>query len=425
MVIEKVKLENFRCFEHLEVPFHSKLNVLVGANGSGKTALLLALRRCLGTFIGQFSDIDTAEKQSMMHIAPEDVRFSHGQFAAKTSFACTVRAEGKVYQWSRTKEGRNGKTDSKGTKDVDKWVEKLEAQLHNPTKQYDLELPLVAYFSTDRVSGERKFVKTDKLFSSRMRGYFNALGKLTNTEYLKEWFKNRQLEKYQSKKSVALDLMQQVIKQIPGVVAIEYIVQPSDASLESDLYLAFQKDDRVEKIGFDYLSDGQKMLVVILADIAMRCLLLNPQLGKEANETAGVVLIDEVDLHLHPAWQRLVVPTLLNAFPNVQFFVATHSPQVISTTTPESLFILNNYTLHSSEYFTEGRDSNSILSEIFDVPPRPEAFARELGCFYNALERQAVDEAETILNQLTEKWGQLDSDIVRARMFYEDLLNDQ
>lgn len=428
MKIKSIEIANFRCFEHLKIDFHPKLNVLVGANASGKTALLLAVRRCLGTFIGQFSDIDTAEKQSIMHIAPEDVRFSGGEFAKTTSFACTVEVGNHEYHWARTKQGRSARTDSKDTKAVDAWVKKLEDKLRHPTEAYDLELPLVAYFSTDRVSGERRPSKSDKLFSSRMRGYFNALGQFTNTEYLKEWFKNRQLEKYQSGKkgSVALDLMQKVIKQIPGIENIEYIIQPSDSEMESDLYLTFkQGDGSITSIGFEYLSDGQKMFVTILADLVMRCLLLNPNMGREANETLGVVLIDEVDLHLHPGWQRLVIPALLNAFPNVQFFITTHSPQVLSEARKESVFILRNGGIEPSEgIFSEGRDSNSILHDIFGVDKRPQEYQADLNHFYRLLDEKNDKEALKILEKLETKWGNLDSDIVRANLYFQDLLDE-
>lgn len=431
MRLKSIELTNFRCFEHLNLDFQPHLNVFVGTNASGKTALLLALRRCLGTFIGQFSDIDSAEKQTIMHIAPEDVRFSgkNKGFAQTTSFACVVEDAGnQEYKWARTKQGRNGRTDSKDTKVVDTWVKKLEDKLRHGTGAYDLELPLVAYFSTDRVSGERKSSKTDKLFSSRMRGYFNALGQFTNTEYLKEWFKNRQLEKYQSgnKRSPALDLMQKVIKQIPGVENIEYIIKPSDDEMESDLYLTFKNEEgETEEIGYEYLSDGQKMFVTILADLTMRCLLLNPNMGKEANETSGVVLIDEVDLHLHPSWQRLVIPTLLKAFPNVQFFVTTHSPQVLSEAPKESVFILRNGEVLPSEgIFIEGRDSNSILQDIFGVEKRPKEEQGELDRFYHLLEQKDENAALRILKKLELKWGMYDVEIVRANLYFQDLLDE-
>lgn len=426
MHIKQIELVNFRCFEHLKLRCHRQLNVFVGVNASGKTALLLGLRRCLGTFVGQFSDIDTAEKQSIMHIAPEDVRFSNGAFASKTSFKCIVEIEGKEYEWNRTKEGRNGKTDSKGTKVVDSWVKNIEREIGHPTKTFDVLLPLVAYFSTDRGSRERRTSKSDRLFSSRMRGYFNALGQSTNVEYLKVWFKDRQLEKYQSnRKSTALDLMLKVIKRIPGVLNIEYIVQSSDSELESDLYLTIKKGDLEEKIGFEYLSDGQKMLVCILADIAMRCLLLNPQLNDKANETAGVVLIDEVDLHLHPSWQRLAVPALLEAFPCMQFFFTTHSPQVLSEVPKESVFILKNGNIAPPvNLFTEGRDSNSILYDIFGVEKRPQEEQNDLDRFYRLLDEKNEKEAWGILTKLEAKWGAYDTDIVRANLHYQDLLNE-
>jgi predicted ATP-binding protein involved in virulence len=175
---------------------------------------------------------------------------------------------------------------------------------------------------------------------------------------------------------------------------------------------------------YSMLSDGVRNLVAMISDLTMRCAVLNPWLSERVNDTRGVVLIDEVDLHLHPSWQRQVIPSLLEIFQNVQFFITTHSPQVISTVQRESVFILSNNEIKPVDQFTQGRDSNSVLVDIFDVLPRPAEAAHQLASFYGAIEKQDVETAEKMLHYLEEKWGDLDTDMVRARMFYEDLLND-
>ncbi|GEM_PF-1101505 len=374
MRIDKIEINNFRCFEHLALDFHPRLNVFVGANGGGKTSLLEAVRLCLGTFVGQFSDVDASEKQKF-YIRPEDVRFVRKQgsteFAEKTSFFCTAIANDKTFSWSREKIGRNGKTTSKNIREIEGLVSSLEEAIKHPADGPNTELPLIAYFSTDRVSADRKFQQKEKLFASRMRGYFNSLGDFTNIEYMKTWFKDRQLAKFQHPKRIepGLDLMQKVIKSIPGVSGIEYIVSPSDSPIESDLYLIY---DSGEEVGFDYLSDGTKMFVSILADIAMRCILLNPSQGFKANETAGIVLIDEVDLHLHPEWQRLVIPGLLNAFPNVQFFFTTHSPMTLVALEPyiadskPNIFLLSRNSATPLPQELLGT-ANNWLTEVFGL----------------------------------------------------------
>lgn len=423
MKIKKVVLENFRCFEQLKLEPDPQLNVFVGVNASGKTALLRGIKLCLGTYIGQFSDIDTSEKQKF-YISPEDVRIiqtpNGSEFASPTSFSCEVEFKKKNYSWSRKKEGRSGTNTSKA-KDigaVQEWVKKMEEDLKHPADGPDLVLPLVAYFSTDRVSGERKFQSKDKLFTSRMRGYFNSLGDFTNMEYLKEWFKNRQLAKFQHGESPSLDLMKEVVKRIPGVSDIEYIIAPSDSLEESDLYLKYTNGD---KFGFEYLSDGTKMFLAMLADIAMRCILLNPSKGATANKTPGVVMIDEVDLHLHPSWQRIVIQTLTGAFPNIQFFITTHSPQVLSEVPGKSVFILENFQISPKEIYTEGRDSNSILEDVFGYPELDEDSQMQVQTIYDQIDIGNADTAKKLLADFIKKRGENDREVVRMQSFIDFL----
>ena len=103
-----------------------------------------------------------------------------------------------------------------------------------------------------------------------------------------------------------------------------------------------------------------------MTDLARRLAIANPWLGENALEGEGIILIDEIDLHLHPQWQRRVLPALTQTFPNCQFIVTTHSPQVLSEVPGESVFILENGKLLDYSPHTRGRDSNSILSEIFN-----------------------------------------------------------
>ncbi|MEK8018019.1 MAG: AAA family ATPase [Candidatus Parabeggiatoa sp.] len=84
-----------------------------------------------------------------------------------------------------------------------------------------------------------------------------------------------------------------------------------------------------------------------------------------------MVLIDEIDLHLHPSWQRAVVPHLMQIFPNCQFIMTTHSPLILTDVAPEHIVILKEFTAIQNTQHTLGRDTNSILSDIMDVPERP------------------------------------------------------
>jgi predicted ATP-binding protein involved in virulence len=120
-----------------------------------------------------------------------------------------------------------------------------------------------------------------------------------------------------------------------------------------------------EKLKIDQLSDGEKMLLLVVSDLARRLSIANPGM-EDSLQGNGVVLIDEVDLHLHPQWQREVIPALGKTFPNCQFITTTHSPQVLSNVEKENILILEDYRIVENTPFTYGRDSNSILYDLMN-----------------------------------------------------------
>src|SRR5262249_49189916 len=125
---------------------------------------------------------------------------------------------------------------------------------------------------------------------------------------------------------------------------------------------------------FAMLSEGYRNMVAMVADIAWRAAVLNPQHGAEAHLlTEGVVLIDALDLHLHPAWQRRAVGDLRRTFPKIQFIVTTHSPQIVASVSRSQIRLLDRNRLVAEEPYVEGRDSNEILEDVFGVTSRPEA----------------------------------------------------
>ena len=125
-------------------------------------------------------------------------------------------------------------------------------------------------------------------------------------------------------------------------------------------------------IPVSYLSDGVRGMLALTADIAYRCTKLNPHLDNAPKETDGVVIIDEIDLHLHPRWQQSVIPSLQEAFPLIQFIVTTHSPQVLTTVPNQSIQIISDNKLYLAPLGTEGAEASRILKRVFGVELRPQ-----------------------------------------------------
>ncbi|KWR88179.1 hypothetical protein RM96_21170 [Cupriavidus sp. IDO] len=152
---------------------------------------------------------------------------------------------------------------------------------------------------------------------------------------------------------------------------------------------------------FDNLSDGQRVAIALVADIARRMCLLNPQLGMDvAEETTGVVLIDELDVHLHPKWQRMMVQGLLRAFPKVQFIATSHSPQILSELKPEQIILLSNGDTPLHPIASYGLDSSRVLEQVMDTPSRPAEIQRLLDELFLVIERNELDRGTAMLEHL-------------------------
>ena len=175
------------------------------------------------------------------------------------------------------------------------------------------------------------------------------------------------------------------------------------------------------------LSDGQRMLLAMVADIAVKAVTLNAhllppdELGSEDEplprlfqQTPGVVLIDELDLHLHPSWQRRVVNDLKRTFPAIQFVCTTHSPQIIGEVPKEQIRIIDDNVVYSPEH-SFGVDSSRILEEIMDTKPRNESVDTLLAKLARQINEEDFDGARGAIQEAVAKLGENDPEITRAR----------
>ncbi|MEW6499462.1 MAG: AAA family ATPase, partial [Cyanobacteriota bacterium] len=176
----------------------------------------------------------------------------------------------------------------------------------------------------------------------------------------------------------------------------------------------------VEKQGqeliVNQLSDGEKCLLAMVGDLARRLALANPTL-KNPLQGEGVVLIDEIELHLHPKWQREIIPALTRTFPNCQFIVTTHSPQVISEVKPNGIYILeatSEGVVAKRPESSFGRDSNRILEDLMGVSARPQEIKDELLELFRLIDKGDLDGARQLRQQIADQIGTDEPEFVRA-----------
>jgi len=172
------------------------------------------------------------------------------------------------------------------------------------------------------------------------------------------------------------------------------------------------------------MSDGQRALIGLVADIARRACLLNaPYLGKRTLlETPGLVLIDELDLHLHPRWQRRVIGDLKRIFPNIQFFATTHSPQIIGEATPEEIVMLTP-TGQKRPTASYGMNSDWVLDCVMEAEGRDPVIAKRIKMLFEAIENNEFEDARRMIAELREVIGEA-PDIVAAESYMWNVEHD-
>jgi len=186
--------------------------------------------------------------------------------------------------------------------------------------------------------------------------------------------------------------------------------------------LLIQRDGT--EISVQQLSDGERGILALVLDLTRRLAQANPDLYDPAAESTGVVLIDEIDLHLHPRWQREIVSRLPEIFPCLQFIATTHSPQVIGEVPADRIQIMGQGPVFSPVH-SFGIDSSRVLAEIMDAPPRTARIQEQLADLSQRMATGDLDVARSIIDDLSLKLGYDDPDVLRGRATIDYLTDDE
>ncbi len=384
--LTRLRLENFRSFQACELDLRPDLTVLVAENGQGKTALLEAIAIA---FDAIFAPITNRKRST--GFARTDIRRIQGEGGfmipqPSVSFFAKGSLAGREIGWSRTLDSsKKARTDWGGLKELESLLDEWSSDLQqkNPSSQ---TFPLAVYYGTSRVLGNRdKSARNsyDRPDHTRSSAYANALSSTSSFADFAAWY-----EGMMKRIRFTTQANFHLVAQIAAVrTAINEVLRPTDWS---NIDWVFPEDSREEtnhepgylsvehptngKLPVSLLSDGVRNMIAMVADLAYRCVLLNPHLrGKAALETPGILLVDEIDLHLHPRWQQLVVESLRNAFPCFQLVLSTHSPHLLSTVAVESIRVIgSNSRISTPDYQTLGNESADILARTMGVNPTPQ-----------------------------------------------------
>ncbi|WP_437547078.1 AAA family ATPase [Sorangium sp. So ce367] len=430
MRIDEIRLSNFRAFERFALHLEPRLTVLVGRNGTGKTTVLEGLAVALGAWLSFFNA--SRDDRPIPKSAARFVTTMHGGVpSTATCYPVRVEASGETplghVAWARELRGADSRTTTGVTKSGREGP--LEATRFMPRGIEDaisgaepIALPVLAYYGTGRLWHHKRDRNPERAgLKSRLQGYRASLEAASDQKGFEAWMAWREEDRVQRLARAAEEgrpLSEVRSPELEGVSAA------ACACLEGArriYYSANHQELRVDfldgsSLPFGALSDGQRNLIAVAADIAWRATQLNPQLGAEAPARAtGVVLIDEVDLHLHPAWQWRVLDDLLRAFPGIQFVVTTHSPQVMSAAPRGSVRLLDpDHQAHRVERIS-GKDTNTILEDILGAPSRLKETQDKLDELARLIDDGQLEAAKALLAELSSLLGEDDAQIVTAR----------
>lgn len=338
MHIKSIRIIDFRGIEDRTFEFNSSFNVLIGENGSGKTSVLEALAAAINSYVA------VSQSSNPRPIRKEDVHiktFEHSnERKTKTSLQIVGEIDNKKVEWEIKKVHMDFGF-RHGNENEIKDIAKKHLNILSEDGGVNILLPVFDYLGCGRLfqdnKPDTKAIKTLPK-GSRYEGYNKCLESTSSIKRFTEWFKTMTLSGLQgneaSKWKVEV-VKQAVINCLEGWDSIYF-------GIEEDQLMAVKSlDNESIKLPVSYLSDGQRNIIGMVADIAYRCVLLNPYLELDATKRSpGIVLIDELDLHLHPKWQRTFISKLKETFPKIQFITTTHSPFIVQSLVNKELIDL-------------------------------------------------------------------------------------
>ncbi len=394
MWLETLELKNVKCFEQKAFRFSPGFNVIIGDNGTGKTSII----ESIGLIISKTGIPNSGEH--IKNIARKVVTDSKNsiptisdctpiQILSNIRYHTPTRREYQRVEIdiNMTDESHGyGMTLGSNHISLSEFIHRIINESHN----YPI---LSKYSSIRRFNITKQPLSTTLISTRRIDGYNNWNDLIENSNIVNLWIKTLEISTLQRNKSnpvlesIRTSIRSAISDDQPGSIYYDIVIDE----------LCIKKPNG-EILPISLLSDGQFNMISMVMDIAIRCAILNPHLLEKApQETSGIVLIDELDLHLHPKWQMRVVDDLKRTFPKIQFIVTTHSPLIIQSLKPDEgdrLIDLNDPdTVPDYEY--SGRSPEDILEEGMgiEMPQRSHRWKE----MYHAAEEyyELLDKAES------------------------------
>lgn len=424
MEICELHLKNFRGYRDEVFKFSDDLNLIVGINGAGKTTALDSLAILFSWLVKRTLN----DRSNGKPIEKLDIRNN----TRGASVSVKVKHLGQIFEWTIGKPvaGTGSKEYRSDYTGLSNLVKLFQADLD---QQPELaSLPLVAYYPVDRAIVDIPIRIRGKHQFNQLSAYDEALNSAANFRRFFEWFRAQQEESrsytmgeviahlkaggtFESLDELPFDAAS---RQLEAVCSAIYKFMPEFSNLTvlyRPLRMVIEKGN--ERLNLLQLSGGEKIMLALVGDLARRLSHANPKLANPL-EGEAIVLIDEIDLHLHPKWQRNTISRLKEVFPNCQFIVSSHSPHIITHLKPENVTVVSmaqdGTAKLASVNSTYGHSAEQILVDVMGLETtRPREVQSLIDSIYELISEAKFEDAERELSILKTQLNR-DPDIVRA-----------
>lgn len=380
--LRKLTITNYKGIRNTSIGFQDHLNVFVGENGTGKSSILNCIALVFSYIYRELGISNTNSTPT------ETLEISNGESFFEIVVNCTIN------EYPLKLSIRASKKGGISTQDDYYIIKKLYPDFANDGTKW----PLGIYYSSDRFIRHALLEPKNNIFDT-IHAHLFSLSKTTQFNHFFQWFRNREdLEnEHRINDSAYRDSQLTAVR-----TAIEIMLDTfSSMKVKRNPLMLVVKKEEAE-LAIEQLSDGERGLLTLVGDLARRMAIHSQDLSNPL-KTKAVVLIDELELHLHPRWQRTLISKLRQIFPETQFITATHSPQIISHVQPESIFILHNdngqlaATNPDSSY---GLDCNRLLEDIMNTPDRPQVIKDKYQRLYTLIRDKELPKASELINSI-------------------------
>lgn len=400
MELQRLSLTNFRAFKQADFEFKPGMNLIVGINGVGKSSVLDAIRIMLSQILPQISQ----SKSKRIAFKPSDIYLGETLFEIDLAFSTSttpITLSGKFEKRLRFE----SKPDNL----------KIFEEIKESSEQ-----PLVVFYSPRRSLSNLK--KTGNILGTDDRRVFAFHDSLEHRELRLEdfiaWFRVMHEDGREEGEKIIfdknIDLFRTTLTTfLENCVNLRLEVEKTYGKLDRNGNPVFQNpkptiflDKNKKTLDVRQLSDGERGLLSIVLDLTRRLSYANPELKDPLHEGRAIVLIDELDLHLHPKWQRDVVQKLTNTFQGCQFIATTHSPQIVGEVKPENIIIIDEDVPPYRPEQSLGMDTNWILRHLMGTEELPAQTKKEYERIAKLIEKEEYDKAELLINKARKKYGE-------------------